>query len=110
MINTYSNSSKIFNEFKYKIKPNHNLNIAKFVDWYKNYYSQRSMCKIYKEKLQREMKINLIAEIGWNYIRDITLAEKMIKQAKKSGADYCKFQTWSEKLKTRPWDTDGRRE
>ena len=39
MINTYSNSSKIFNEFKYKIKPNHNLNIAKFVDWYKNYYS-----------------------------------------------------------------------
>ena len=35
----------------------------------------------------------------------------MIKLAKKSGADYCKFQTWSEKnLKPGPWDTDGRRE
>ncbi len=57
------------------------------------------------------MKINLIAEIGWNHMGDITLAEKMIKQAKKSGADYCKFQTWSEKnLKPGPWDTDGRRE
>ena len=57
------------------------------------------------------MKINLIAEVGWNHMGDIALAEKMIKLAKKSGADYCKFQTWSEKnLKPGPWDTDGRRE
>ena len=35
----------------------------------------------------------------------------MIKEAKKGGADYCKFQTWSEKnLKPGPWDEDGRRE
>ena len=57
------------------------------------------------------MKINLIAEIGWNHMGDMILAEKMIQEAKKSGADYCKFQTWSEKnLKPGPWDTDGRRE
>ena len=34
------------------------------------------------------MKINLIAEIGWNHMGDMALAEKMIKLAKKSGADY----------------------
>jgi sialic acid synthase SpsE len=35
----------------------------------------------------------------------------MITEAAKSGADYCKFQTWSEKnLKSGPWDTDGRRD
>ena len=57
------------------------------------------------------MKINLIAEIGWNHMGDMDLAEKMIIAAKKNGADYCKFQTWSEKnLKAGPWDTDGRRE
>tara|TARA_B100000579_G_scaffold436696_1_gene463474 strand:+ start:336 stop:1139 length:804 start_codon:yes stop_codon:yes gene_type:complete len=57
------------------------------------------------------MKINLIAEIGWNHMGDMDLAEKMIISAKKSGADYCKFQTWSEKnLKPGPWDKDGRRE
>ncbi len=57
------------------------------------------------------MKINLIAEIGWNHMGDMLLAEKMILAAKKNGADYCKFQTWSEKnLKPGPWDKDGRRE
>ena len=57
------------------------------------------------------MKINLIAEIGWNHMGDMDLAEKMIISAKKSGADFCKFQTWSEKnLKPGPWDKDGRRE
>ena len=40
MVSTYSNSSKIFKEFNYKIESNHNLNIAKFIDWYKNYYSE----------------------------------------------------------------------
>ena len=41
----------------------------------------------------------------------MNLAEKMIKAAKKSGADYAKFQTWSvENLTSGPWDKDGRRE
>lgn len=53
----------------------------------------------------------LIAEIGWNHMGDMKLAKKMIEEAKKSGADICKFQTWSEKnLKPGPWDEDGRRE
>ncbi len=51
----------------------------------------------------------LIAEIGWNFIGDVSLAKKMIKAAKDSGADYAKFQTWSTKfLKKGPWDKDGR--
>ena len=40
MINTYSNSSKIFKEFNYSIKSNHFINISKFIFWYKNYYSK----------------------------------------------------------------------
>ena len=41
----------------------------------------------------------------------ISLAERMIKAAKNSGADYAKFQTWRVKnLKPGPWDKDGRRE
>ena len=39
------------------------------------------------------------------------LAEKMISEASKAGADYCKFQTWKVKnLKDGPWNTDGRLE
>lgn len=57
------------------------------------------------------MAIKIIAEIGWNHMGDMEIAEKMIISASKSGADYCKFQTWSEKdLKPGPWDSDGRRE
>ena len=53
----------------------------------------------------------IIAEIGWNHMGDIELAEKMISEAKKSGADYAKFQTWSVKnLKSGSWDNDGRRQ
>jgi len=53
----------------------------------------------------------LIAEIGWNHMGNIDLAEKMIKAAKKSGCNYAKFQNWSVKnLKSGPWDHDGRRE
>ena len=38
------------------------------------------------------------------------LAEKMIVAAKKSGADFAKFQTWRVKnLRPGPWDKDGRR-
>jgi len=56
-------------------------------------------------------KIDLIAEIGWNHMGDMDLALNMIKLASKSGADICKFQTWSEKnLKNGSWDMDGRRE
>jgi N,N'-diacetyllegionaminate synthase len=53
----------------------------------------------------------IIAEIGWNHMGNMELAEKMISEAKKSGADYAKFQTWSVKnLKSGSWDKDGRRE
>jgi len=56
-------------------------------------------------------KIFLIAEIGWNHLGDMKLAEKMIKSAKENGADFCKFQTWSVKnLITGPWDKDGRKQ
>ena len=56
-------------------------------------------------------KCELVAEIGWNHMGDMPLAEKMISEASKSGAEYCKFQTWSVKnLKEGPWDKDGRRE
>ena len=42
---------------------------------------------------------------------DLEIAEKMIIEAKKSGANYAKFQTWSvERLKKGSWDEDGRRE
>lgn len=53
----------------------------------------------------------IIAEIGWNHMGDMDLAERMVISAAKNGADTCKFQTWSEeKLKPGAWDTDGRRE
>lgn len=56
-------------------------------------------------------KIKIIAEIGWNHMGSMSLAEKMIKSAANNGADYCKFQTWSvDHLKDGPWDKDGRRE
>jgi len=52
-------------------------------------------------------KIKIIAEIGWNHMGDMSLAEKMIYAAAKSGADYAKFQTWSvDRLKSGPWDKD----
>ncbi len=56
-------------------------------------------------------KIKLIAEIGWNHMGNIKLAEKMIIEASKAGADFAKFQTWRvENLKNGPWDKDGRRQ
>jgi N,N'-diacetyllegionaminate synthase len=55
--------------------------------------------------------INIIAEIGWNHMGDMGLAEEMITSASKNGADMCKFQTWSvDNLKSGSWDKDGRRE
>ena len=52
----------------------------------------------------------IIAEIGWNFMGDIKLAEKMIKSAKLAGADIAKFQYWNpSRLKPGAWDLDGRR-
>ena len=39
-----------------------------------------------------ENKVFIIAEIGWNHMGNMFLAEKMIRSAKKAGADFCKFQ------------------
>ncbi len=56
-------------------------------------------------------KCELIAEIGWNHMGDMSLAEKMISEASRAGADYCKFQTWKVKnLRDGPWNDDGRLE
>ncbi len=53
----------------------------------------------------------VIAEIGWNHMGDMSLAEAMIKSASESGANYAKFQTWSTKrLRDGEWDHDGRRQ
>ena len=53
----------------------------------------------------------VIAEIGWNHMGDMDLAEKMVEAASQSGANYAKFQTWSTKrLKKGEWDEDGRRQ
>ena len=55
--------------------------------------------------------MEIIAEIGWNHMGDMTLAEEMIIQAKKSGATTVKFQYWNpETLKKGSWDEDGRRQ
>ena len=39
MVNTFSNSSKIFKKFNYKIQSNHFKNIGKFINWYRSYYN-----------------------------------------------------------------------
>ena len=43
--------------------------------------------------LYMKKDIKIIAEIGWNHMGDMNLAEKMIINAASTGADYCKFQT-----------------
>ena len=53
----------------------------------------------------------IIAEIGWNHMGNLSLAKKMILQAKKNGADIVKTQIFDvQNLKDGPWDKDGRRE
>ena len=55
--------------------------------------------------------VEVIAELGWNFMGDMTLAERMIDDAKQAGASIAKFQYWNpKKLKSGPWDNDGRRE
>ncbi len=57
------------------------------------------------------MGCKIIAEIGWNHMGDLSLAEHMVMSAINCGADFIKFQTWSvENLKPGSWDNDGRRE
>ena len=57
------------------------------------------------------MVTEIIAEIGWNFMGDMGLAERMVASAKRAGADIVKFQYWNPKrLKSGAWDTDGRRE
>jgi sialic acid synthase SpsE len=52
-----------------------------------------------------------IAEIGWNFMGDMQLAEQMVDAAANSGATHVKFQYWNESnLKPGKWDEDGRRE
>ena len=44
----------------------------------------------------------LVAEIGWNFLGNISLAKKLILSAKRNGADAVKFQIWNPKnLKNR---------
>ena len=53
--------------------------------------------------------MKVIAEIGWNFVGDIDLCEKMICAAKESGADIAKFQYWDPStIKDGPWMHDGR--
>ena len=40
------------------------------------------------------MRVNIIAEAGVNHNGDILMAEKLIKEAARAGADYVKFQTF----------------
>lgn len=55
--------------------------------------------------------MKFIAEIGWNFLGDMSLAKEMIRQASFSGATVAKFQLWDPKnLKAGKWDEDGRRE
>ena len=56
-------------------------------------------------------EIEIIAEIGWNHMGDMTLASEMIHAAAISGATTAKFQFWDPKyLKQGSWDEDGRRQ
>ena len=43
-------------------------------------------------------KVYIIAEIGVNHNGNISIAKKLIKIAKKSGADAVKFQTYDSNL------------
>ena len=53
----------------------------------------------------------IIAEIGWNFLGDMSLAKKMIDDAKDAKCKYIKFQLCDPKyLKPGEWDNDGRRE
>ena len=53
----------------------------------------------------------LIAEIGFNFLGNLDLCNKMILSAKENGADAVKFQIWNPNYLIKgDWDKDGRRE
>lgn len=55
--------------------------------------------------------MEIIAELGWNFMGDMDLAKEMILNAKKSGANIVKFQYWDPNyLSKGSWDNDGRRD
>lgn len=55
--------------------------------------------------------VEVIAEIGWNFMGDLNLAKQMVESAAAAGADTVKFQIWQvANLKPGPWDSDGRRQ
>jgi len=59
--------------------------------------------KIGKKEIQNYAEPFVIAEIGANHNGNLDLAEKLIKNAKKAGADSAKFQLWSKtNLSSRP--------
>ena len=47
--------------------------------------------------MKQKKQIEIIAEIGWNHVGDMSLAKQMIESASKNGATYAKFQSWSVK-------------
>lgn len=56
-------------------------------------------------------RVTVVAEIGWNFMGNLLLAEEMIRAAQRAGADICKFQYWDPAcLKPGLWDSDGRRD
>lgn len=56
-----------------------------------------------------EGRLEIIAEIGWNFMGDLHLAQDMILAAKNSGATVAKFQYWNpDKLRQGAWHDDGR--
>ncbi len=58
-----------------------------------------------------KLKVDLIAEIGWNHMGDMEIAKSMVENAALNGASVAKFQTWSvSRLKEGEWDKDGRRQ
>ena len=69
--------------------------------------------KNYIKKFQNKIKLKpyVIAEVGVNHEGSMKIAKKMIKLAKKGGADAVKFQTYKAELlasKNSPayWDTN----
>ena len=47
-----------------------------------------------KDKYKYKDRVKIIAEIGVNHNGNLLIAKKLINLAKKSGADYVKFQSY----------------
>ena len=72
---------------RYTKKNNFLEGLRKTIDWYKRFYLNYNFNKILKAN-----KPYIIAEVGINHNGQIKLAKKMIKIAKKIGANCVKFQ------------------